>query len=456
MLALAYVLVLAIVALGVPLGLSVADRVDAEVRSQARGEAEIVAAAATGLVSPPRRAQLTTLARRAARSSRGRVIVVDAHGRLLADSAGEAVRAQDFSGRPEIADALAGRSSERTRTSATLSQRLLATAVPLNVRGRPAGAVRVTQSVAAAHRAVRRQITEIALIALLVLLAGLAAGVLIAEQVARPLRRLEAAAREVAAGDLDALAPVEGSSEQRSLARSFNDMTARVAGVLRSQQEFVADASHQLRTPLTAMRLRLEEAHAKAAPEVAVELDAGMREVDRLARTVDELLVLSGAGEPRPPGQEVSPLTAARRAVERWGPYADDRGLTLALTEGEDLCAVWCVASDLDRALDVLLENALNYAPAGSEVTLEADGPGLAVLDRGPGLEADEAELVFKRFGRGRAGLQGSRGSGLGLPIARELMRRWNGDATISNRPGGGARAHLTLPRFAGSLPGRR
>ena len=456
MLALAYVLVLAIVALSVPLGLSLADRVSAEVRSQARGEAEIVAAAAAELVNPPRQTQLTTLVRRAARSSRGRVIVVDAQGRLLADSAGKAAHGQDFSGRPEIADALAGRTSERTRTSATLSQRLLATAVPLIVRGRPAGAVRVTQSVAAAHRAVRRQIGEIALIAFVVLLAGLAAGVLIAEQVARPLRRLEGAARDVAAGDLDARAPVEGSSEQRSLARSFNDMTARVARALRSQQEFVADASHQLRTPLAGMRLRLEEAHAKATPDVAVELDAGIREVDRLARTVDELLVLSRAGEHDAPGEEVSPPDAARRAVERWRPYADDRGLNLALAPGKDLCAVWCAPSDLDRALDVLLENALNYAPAGSDVTLEADGPGLGVFDRGPGLEDDEAELVFKRFRRGRAGLQGPRGSGLGLPIARELMRRWDGDATISNRPGGGAYARLTLPRFAGSLPSRR
>ncbi len=144
------------------------------------------------------------------------------------------------------------------------------------------------------------------LIGLIVLALGLAAGAVIAAQVARPIARLEQVARRVAQGDLTARAEIEGSREQRSLARSFNEMTGRIERLLGAQRDFVADASHQLRTPLTGLRLRLEEARAlEPGDEVMAELDAAIVEVDRLAHTVDELLVLSRAGERRATGTQV-------------------------------------------------------------------------------------------------------------------------------------------------------
>ena len=144
----------------------------------------------------------------------------------------------------------------------------------------------------------RRAELGLALIALIVLALGLLAGVVIAAPGGPPLRRLEAVARRVARGDLRARAEVEGSREQRSLSRSFNEMTDRIARLLAAQRDFVADASHQLRTPLTGLRLRLEEAKAHQTSAAAgAELDAAIAEVDRLAHTVDELLVLSRAGE---------------------------------------------------------------------------------------------------------------------------------------------------------------
>ena len=120
----------------------------------------------------------------------------------------------------------------------------------------------------------------------------------IARQIAQPLRRFEETARAVAEGDLEARAPIEGSDEQRSLARTFNEMTDRLSRSLRAQSRFVADASHQLRTPLTGLRLRLEEALAETDdPASRDDLEKGIQEVDRLARTVEELLVLSQTGE---------------------------------------------------------------------------------------------------------------------------------------------------------------
>ena len=111
-------------------------------------------------------------------------------------------------------------------------------------------------------------------------------------------------------------APVEGSSEQRSLSHSFNEMTDRLSRAIRAQQRFVADASHQLRTPLTGLRLRLEEARdAGVSDEAARGLEAGDHEIERLARTIDELLVLSRAGEHDAPGEVVHLERAAADAI---------------------------------------------------------------------------------------------------------------------------------------------
>lgn len=453
-LALSYVLVLAIVALGVPLALSLVHRVDAEIETQARGQGDLLAVAAVGLLDRAHHADLVRLVDRAGAAARGRVVLVDRRGRVLADSAGPASAGADFSERPEVALALRGIATRRTRHSRTLGARIIATAAPVVQDGRVAGAVRVTQSVAAAHRAVRRQILEIALVAAVVLLAGLAVGAALAAQIARPLRRLQAAAQAVAGGNMTVRAPVEGSAEQRSLASSFNEMTERLGDAMRSQEEFVADASHQLRTPLAGLRLRLEEARAADVPaQVTDDLDAGMREVDRLAATVEDLLVLSQAGQERAPGEAVSCGSALTRAADRWYAYADQAAIAIAVEPSRPDVTVWCAVADLDRALDAVIENALRYAPAGSVVTLAATAGTISVTDAGPGVLPEEADAVFERFHRGSAGRRGPHGSGLGLAITRTMLRRWGGDATIHRRTEGGSVVCLRLPTVTGASP---
>ena len=439
-------MLLALIALGVPLAVSLRDRVDSEVRGQARSQADVVAATAAELLSNGQQAGLQKLVRVSARTVRGRVIVVNQRGAVVADSAGSQTLSVDYGSRPEVRFALAGRPEQIQRHSNTLGEEILATAVPI-VHGRgTAGAVRITQSVAAVHRAVRREILYLALLGGVVLLLGLAAGALVARGVAMPIRRLDTAARRVAAGDLDARVQIEGSTEQRSLAGTFNEMTTRVKRLLRGQQDFVADASHQLRTPLTGLRLRLEglRDRYRGDPATANDLDAGMREIDRLSRMVDELLVLSRAGERELPAETVDLEDTARRGVERWREPAGERDIDLSLTVEEPAGRTSCASADIDRVLDVLVENAVRYSPPSSTVDVRCLAGRIEVLDEGPGVAPDEP--VFDRFYRGSAGRQGPGGTGLGLPIARELAREWGGEVQLENRQGRGARAVVSMP----------
>jgi signal transduction histidine kinase len=453
--ALGYLVALVIVAFAVPLGLNLRDRVGSEVRADGRSQANVLAAGVGRLIATRDEERLAEVATAVSGPARARVVVVDRRGVVLADTADEEALGADFSSRPELAAALEGRRFQDQRRSETLDQEILATAAPVFDAGRVVGAVRLTQSVDAVNDAVRRTALGIVAVGLAVLLAALVAAFLLARGITRPIERLGAAADRIASGDLDARAPVEGSREQRSLARSFNVMTERLARALRAQTEFVADASHQLRTPLTGLRLRIEEARAGGDPaEAERHLDAGLQELDRMSHTIDDLLVLSRTGEREGHGEEIDLAEAATDARRRWSRTAAAREIALT-AEHDGAGSVWASRADLDRAVDAVLENAIHYTPRGGHVTVRAGAAAIEVLDDGPGLAPGEEDDVFARFHRGRAGRGGGApGTGLGLPIARELMRAWGGDAALANRPEGGTRATLTARPFAGSFPG--
>jgi two-component system, OmpR family, sensor kinase len=448
LLAFTYVLVLVIVALEVPLALNIARRVDAEIKSEAQNQAQLLAAGASGRLDD--RSQLDSLVKRSARDLGARVIVVDDRGTLLADSAAVgAIENASYASRPEIARALAGRPSQGTRHSESLDEDLLFTAVPVLVEGRRAGAVRVTQGVDAVQAEVRNDVIALVGVGVVALLLGLAVAWFLAGSLARPLRDLAAAARRVARGDLDARATVEGSAEQREVAWAFNEMTGRLSGSLRAQREFVANASHQLRTPLTGLRLRIEAAALKSQErEVERELRAAEHETQRLARLLSELLTLAGERE-RPAPQPVDVGEAAAAACGRWEGPAERSGHRVRVDEGEP-AEVAASAEDVAAMLDNLVENALNYSPPGTEVSIgwrsHERGVRIAVADQGPGIAEDEGERLFERFYRGEASRGGAAGTGLGLSVVEALATRWDGEAHLSNRPGGGTLAELLLP----------
>jgi two-component system, OmpR family, sensor kinase len=456
-----YVLVFALIALEIPLTLNFSRRVDSEIRSEASAAAQAVAAAASGRLTTL--APLNALAHQQAIRIGGRVLIVDSRGHVLVDSDGSP-RGTSYASRPEIASALRGTTSplrgttsQGERHSNSLNADLLFTAVPIVDAGHSTGAVRITQSVQAVHHQVRKDVLALLALGGAVLLLGLGLAWALAGSLSRPLRNLAATARRVSRGDLRARAEPAGSSEQIELANAFNDMTERLVRTLDAQRDFVADASHQLRTPLTGLQLRLEAASMKAADaDLRRDLAAGEHETERLAKLLTNLLRLAQDGQ-RPAAVPVGLGAAAGRASERWRDPAQLGGHEIEVAGAEEV-EVSAAAGDLDTILDHLIENALNYGAPDTPIRLEwgddRDGAFVAVLDRGPGLREDEIDRVFHRFYRG-ATTGSVSGTGLGLAIVESLARRWGARATLLNRPAGGTRAEVRFPLHAARPAGR-
>jgi len=447
--AFAYVALLILVALEFPLALNLSRRIDAEVKDDAAAQAFVVAAGASGRMGNAK--QLRTLVHDAGAQLGARVIVVDLKGRLRADSARNRVPPVSYASRPEIRTAIGGERAQGRRHSDTLGQDLLFTAVPITNEGVPVGVVRVTQSVDQVSRRIRRSIFILVAIGGFALLVGLVIAWFLASSLSRPLRNLAETARRVEDGDLEARAELAGPPEHRDVALAFNDMTERLERVLGAQREFVANASHQLRTPLTGLQLRLESARARAgSAAVDADLAAAELEVERLARLLTALLTLAREGGDAPVGHAISLAAAAERARERWEPHARQNRQRLVLA-GDGTVTVEATDEDVAIVLDNLIENALKYSPEQSTVTVDwgenGGGAWLAVLDEGPGIAAGEEETLFERFGRGSAGRSGPGGTGLGLAIVQTLAHRWRGTAAIGNRDGGGMRAEIRLPK---------
>jgi signal transduction histidine kinase len=383
----------------------------------------------------------------------GRIVVVDRNGISQADSEDLSEFGEDFTNRPEIAAALSGERATGTRRSATVGGELVYVAVPVTSGGRIHGAVRVTYPIAELDHRIRENWMRLGLLSVVVLLGVALIGAVLARQVTRPVRRLEDAARALADGRLDKRVPTTGGPpELRSLAETFNSTADQLERLLTSQRQFVADASHQLRTPLTALRLRLENLARHLPPDQEPGLQAAVDETERLARLVDSLLVLAraDAGAAAPVAVDVAGVVAGR--LDTWGSVAERRGLRLDPGPIAD-AEVLAVPGALEQILDNLLANAIAASPPAATVRLDAAAgpPGqveVSITDEGPGLSPEQQDRAFDRFWRA-PGTTGS-GFGLGLAIARRLAEASGGTVELRPAPGGrGLQARVLLPAVA-------
>jgi signal transduction histidine kinase len=438
-----------LLSLEVPLGVQNQRTERRDLTANVAHDATVLAADAEDAVQRPTQKQLQALASIAydyQKRTGGRVVIVDKRGYALVDTSARVSGVETFASRPEIKAALKGEYPSGVRTSETLHQRLLYVAVPIASGGVVHGAVRITYPMSAVDARILHYWLILALIAAVVLLGAALVGIRLARFVTRPLAGLESAAAAVGEGRLDVRAPErEGPPEVRSLAAVFNETVVKLDQLLRSQTEFVADASHELRTPLTALRLRLESLERSTPASGRRDLDAALREVERLNGVVDGLLTLARADAGAAPPVRVDIASLVRERLESWRPLADERGVELE----SDLDGVPLVRAGPDRiaqVLDNLVANALAATPSGSAVTISTRRAEpwveLRVRDEGPGMTSEQRARAFDRFWR--AGSSPG-GSGLGLAIVRRLVETDEGEVELAVAAGGGTDAVVRL-----------
>ncbi|GAB4150774.1 MAG: ATP-binding protein [Candidatus Promineifilaceae bacterium] len=281
-------------------------------------------------------------------------------------------------------------------------------------------------------------------------------GVLLARSLTHPLQELTHATRAVAQGDLTLQVPVRSQDELGELAASFNQMNTQLARARDQRQQMTADIAHDLRTPLSIILGHSEALHEGILPPTPDTFYIIHDEAKRLSRLVEELrtLSLAEAGElpmsPRP----VSPAALLERAFIAYTPQAQKQAISLTLQAPPDLPEVNADPDRLAQVLDNLLNNALRFTPAGSQITLGAAAAEQAVhlwvQDSGPGIPAAELEHVFNRFYRGdKARQRQEGGSGLGLAIARSIIENHHGRIWAASAAGQGATFTIELPLAA-------
>ena len=374
----------------------------------------------------------------------GRVELVDAAGR---PALGRPVRDPD---EPALKAALAGVERAQLTDQSVLDAPALEVTVPSrDPDGRIVGAVRLSYPSAP----VDDQIVSTWLFRLVTGLITIVIAALVAtwwsRRITTPLRELDHMARKLSDGDFTARVVERDPAETKQLARTLNDGAHRLGVLYQAQRRFVSDASHQLRTPLTALRLSLDNLHdIMPDDEGRTAVDGAVGEVARMTRLVNDLLALAKVQAVPPHPERVVLRDVVESRTRAWRAAAADADITLRVDVPAGL-AVLATPGHLEQILDNLVSNAIDFAPERGAISVHAaeahDRVELHVSDTGPGMTAEQRLRAFDRFYTARPG-----GTGLGLAIVRELAE--DDHAVVELRP---VRPHGLDVRVS-LLPARR
>lgn len=383
--------------------------------------------------------------------SGARVVVLDVNGVAIADSESIDDLGTSFMNRPEVREALLGTVSVGRRFSTTVNQELLYVAVPILNGSQTLGAVRLTFPASFVDEAVNERLRGITSVAGITLLVSALVALLLALGITRRLSNLKNVTEEFAKGNYSIRAEIDGGApEIRSLSRSFNAMADQLDRLISQQKAFAGDASHQLRTPLTALQLRLERATEmlESDPAGAAErIEAAMVETDRLQRLVEGLLVLSRSENADKITRDICDASQiARERIQNWEALAGEQSVALRLNIPER-AMIAAIPGALDQVIDNYIDNALEVVPANSTITVEivtdSDFTKVSIIDEGPGIPEADIAKAFNRFWRARSD---THGSGLGLAIVDRLATASGGRAELVNLSPHGLSANAYFP----------
>jgi signal transduction histidine kinase len=373
-------------------------------------------------------------------------VITDKYGYLLASTSGDDLAGEDYATRPEINSALFGRFTSGVRSSSTIGEDLIYVAVPIASGNSVLGVVRLTYPKSIIDARVADRVRSIVMAAGVSVAMAVLAAFLLASVISRPLTNLRNATDRFALGDVSTTVDEQGPIETRQLAKSFNSMAIRVNNMLDRQRSFSGDASHQMRTPLTALRLRLEQAgdSIETVPAVAREhIEAALNETDRLTNLTEQLLRLA-----RTEGAVLKPAivdvnNVLNELCDEWSFLAAENEIELIL---EDTDQLECLTNELAlrEIIGNYIDNAIEHSPPKAKINVIAQRISnqvvIIIRDQGPGLTADQRARAFDRFWRGartRDSASGAQGSGLGLAIAAQLALSSNMNLELAQPPSG-------------------
>jgi len=393
---------------------------------------------------------------RADRSLGTEAWVINKSGKVLAASADHIHCEGNFLESADLQQLKSGKVSVRRGQSKYFQEAVIRAAAPVLDRGKFIGAVILYTPVVGINDTFNKMRDIYIGAAVLGIIFSVTLGLLLSRYITKPLQVVTQAAHGIAEGNFADRVTVHSQDELGQLGETFNYMAQRLAEYEQMRRDFVANVSHELRSPLTSIRGfidALSEGKGKDEQEKSKYLAILQKETYRISKLVNELLEISGFDAQKVIfNMEPFPIDIViNRAIASLKPQLDEKNLTVRTTIPKDLPLCNGDEDRIEQVVHNLLENAIRYSPQGSKILISArllvDELLVEIADNGPGIPREEHSRVWERFYRvDKARSRDKGGTGLGLAIVQEIINKHGGQVSVDSEPGEGAVFGFTLP----------